>query len=80
MQTSLPQTKLLKNSKDLNIWSHYLARASVGRKISDVGGRGTPGDRRERQGILRLKRMDMVLIAKVFGSVTSFGSGQNATH
>jgi hypothetical protein len=33
-QEFLPQTKLLKNSKELNIWSHYLARAFVGRMIS----------------------------------------------
>jgi hypothetical protein len=45
----LPNPKLLKNSKELNIWSHYLAQTSVGRKIPEVGDRGTPGYRREWQ-------------------------------
>jgi hypothetical protein len=31
----LPPTKLLKNSKKLNIWPHYLAPTSVGRIISE---------------------------------------------
>jgi hypothetical protein len=55
----LPQTKFLKNSKELNIWSPYLARASVGRNIPDVVDRGAPGYRRECQGAIRLKIVDM---------------------
>jgi hypothetical protein len=39
MDDSLPPTKLLNNSKKLNIWFRYLAPKSVGRKISDVGDR-----------------------------------------
>ena len=36
--------------------SPYLAQASVERKISDVGDGGTPGYRREWQGILPAKK------------------------
>ena len=57
-------------------WFPYLAQAFVGRKISDVGDRGTPGYRREWQGAIRLKRVDMFW--KVFGPVISFESGQIA--
>ena len=38
----------------------YLARTFVGRKISDGGGRGTPGCRREWLGVLRLKSLAML--------------------
>jgi hypothetical protein len=48
----------------------------VGRKISDGGDSGTPGYRREWQGILRLKSLAMVWLWKLFGDVISFGSGQ----
>ena len=56
----------------------YLARASVGRKISDGGGRGTVGCRREWQGAIRPRRLAMLWLWKVFGDVISFGSGQIA--
>jgi hypothetical protein len=46
----------------------------VERKISDVGDRGTPGYRREWQGAIKLKRVDMVRIWKVFGSLITIGS------
>jgi len=44
----------------------YLARASVGRKISDGGGRGTPSCRREWQGSFRSKSADNLWIVKHF--------------
>jgi len=72
----LPPTKLLKKSKELKIWSHYLARTSVGRKVSDGGDKGTPGYRRDWQESFRPKRMDILSIWKLFGSVISIGSGQ----
>jgi len=50
----------------------------VGRKISDAGGRGTPGYRREWQAFFRPKRMAILWIWKVFGDVISIGSGQIA--
>jgi hypothetical protein len=56
----LPPTKLLKNSKELNIWFRYLAPTSVERKISDVDDRGTRGYRRKRQESCRSKIIDML--------------------
>ena len=56
----------------------YLAPTSVGRKISDVGDRGTPGYRREWQGAFRSKSIDVLWIWKVFGYVVSSGAGQRA--
>jgi hypothetical protein len=56
----------------------YLARALVGRMISDVGDRGTPGYRREWQESFRPKGIDIFWLWKVVGSVISFGSGQLA--
>jgi hypothetical protein len=46
----------------------------VGRIISEVGDRGTPDYRRECQGAIRLKRVDMVYIWEVFGAVITVGS------
>jgi hypothetical protein len=40
--------------------------AFVGRKISDVGDRGTPGHLGEWQGAIRLKRVDMLWIWEVY--------------
>jgi hypothetical protein len=74
----LPPTKLLNNSKKLNIWFRYLLPAFVGRRISDVGDSGTPGYRREWQESFRPRRLVILWIWKVFGSVISFGSGQVA--
>ena len=76
MRTILPQTKLLINSKELNIWSYYLAPTSVGRNIPDGGGRGTPGYRRKWQGPSGQEGWKCRWIAKVFGDVISYGSGQ----
>jgi hypothetical protein len=42
--------------------------------ISDVGDKGTPGYQREWQGAIRLKRVGMVWIWKVFGPVITVGS------
>jgi len=60
----------------LNIGFHYLAPASVGRNIPDVGSRGTPDYRLEWQGAIRSESIDKLWIWKVFGSVILFGSGQ----
>jgi hypothetical protein len=49
----------------------------VGRKISDVSDRGTPGYRREWQESFRPRRLDILWIWEVFGSVISLGSEQN---
>jgi len=46
------------------------------RKISDGGDRGTPGCRREWQESFRPRRLDMLWIWELFGSVLSLGSGQ----
>jgi hypothetical protein len=46
----------------------------VGRRISEVGDRGTPGYRRDRQELFRPKSMDMVRIWKVFGLLITVGS------
>jgi hypothetical protein len=40
--------------------------AGVGRKLSDVGDRGTPGYRWERKGGIRSKRVDMLWIWEVY--------------
>ena len=50
----------------------------MGRKISDAGGRGTPGYRREWQVFFRSKSIAILWFWKVFGSVISFGAGQLA--
>jgi hypothetical protein len=44
----------------------------VGRKISDVCNRGTPGYRLEWQEFIRPRRLEMLWIWKVFGSVITF--------
>jgi hypothetical protein len=46
----------------------------VERKISYVGDRGTPGYRREWQESFRPRRLDILWIWKLFGSVISFES------
>jgi hypothetical protein len=48
--------------------------AFVGRIILDVGGRATPGYRRERPEFFRLRSIDMDWIWEVFGFVISVGS------
>jgi hypothetical protein len=48
----------------------------VGRKISDVGDKGTPGYQRDWQEFFRSKSVDMLRIWGLFGSVISVGSGQ----
>jgi hypothetical protein len=63
--TSLPPTELFNNSKKLNIWFRYLAPTSVGRKISDIGDRGTPSYRREGQESSRPRRLEMLWIWEV---------------
>jgi len=50
----------------------------VGRKISDVGGRGAPGYRREGQESFGPKRIDNLWLSKVFGDVIIVESGQIA--
>jgi len=47
-----------------------------GEEISDGGDGGTPVYRRGRQESFRARRLAMLWIWKVFGSVISFGSGQ----
>jgi hypothetical protein len=47
-------------------------RASVERRISDVGDRGVPDYRRERLEFFRPRSIDMVWICEVFGFVISF--------
>ena len=47
----------------------------MGRKISENGDRGTPGYRLERQGAIRLKRVNMVWIGRIFSPLISFWSG-----
>jgi len=46
----------------------------VGRKISDVGDRGTPGYWWEWQEFFRPRRLDILWIWKLFGFVISIGS------
>jgi hypothetical protein len=46
----------------------------VGRKISDVGDRGTPRYRREWQESIRPKGIDIFWIWKVFGPMITIGS------
>jgi len=46
----------------------------VERMISDIGDKETPGYRREWQESFRPRRLDILYIWKVFGSVISFGS------
>jgi hypothetical protein len=46
----------------------------VGRKISDVGGRGTPGYRGEWQESFRSRRLYILWIFEVFESVITVGS------
>jgi hypothetical protein len=64
--------KLSPSSGKCQLSSHYLAGASVGRRISDVGGRGTPDYRRKWQEAIRLKRVDMVWIVSIFSKLISF--------
>jgi len=46
----------------------------VKRKISDFGARGTPGYRRGMAGILQAKKLDILWIWELFGSVIRFKS------
>jgi hypothetical protein len=46
----------------------------VGRKISDVGDRGTPGYRWKWQESFSPRRLDILWIGKLLGSVISVGS------
>jgi hypothetical protein len=46
----------------------------VGRKISDVGDKGTPDYRQEWQEFFRPRSIDMFYIWKVFGPVVTVGS------
>jgi hypothetical protein len=71
---SLPQTKLLKNSKELNIWSHYRAPTSVGRKISGVGDNRRPEHQGEKEGVLQVKSEDMFRIDRIFSKLISFST------
>ena len=52
-----------------------LARASVGKKISDGGDSGTLDYRREGQGIFQAEMFEYVVL-EVFGPVIGFGSAQ----
>jgi hypothetical protein len=54
----LPPTKLLNNSKKLNIWFRYLARTLVGRQISGGADRETPGYRQEWSESVKSKSVD----------------------
>jgi hypothetical protein len=54
----------------------YLALAFVGRTISDVGDRRTPGYRREWQKSFRPKGIDIFWIWKIFGFEITVGSWQ----
>ena len=71
--------QLSPHPEKFQIWSPYLARALVGRKISNVVDRGTTGYRREWQESFRPKKLDILWIWKDFGSVISFESGQYLT-
>jgi hypothetical protein len=57
---NLPPTKLLNNSKKLNIWFHYLARASVGGTISGVRLSKKTDYREEMQVASWAKIVDMI--------------------
>jgi hypothetical protein len=72
----LPISFFIKDSIKLNIWTHYLAPTSVGKNISEIVDRGTPGYRREGQESFRPRRLEMLWLWKALGDVISLESGQ----
>ena len=73
-QEYLPDQKLIIGSAKSACLILMCCRAFVGRKSPGVGDMRVPRYRREWQGAIRLKRVDMFWIWEVFGSVITVGS------